>query len=100
MQEFAFVDGLLQDIRHAFRTMRNNPGVTALSVTLLALGIGANTAVFSLLDAVLLKSLRVPSPERLVVLHVARPSATPTVVPARFSYPTLEDLARSSNDAC
>jgi len=55
-----------QDVRHAVRLLRNNPGFTAAAVLSLALGIGANTAVFSILDAVMSKQLPVEKPEELL----------------------------------
>ncbi|HWA59364.1 MAG TPA: ADOP family duplicated permease, partial [Gemmatimonadales bacterium] len=68
-----WLESLLADIRYAFRSLRGTPGFTLVAVLSLGLGIGANTAIFSLVDTVLLKSLPVAEPEQLVKLAMGDP---------------------------
>src|SRR5215212_11160683 len=64
----AAVEALLGDIRYALRLFRRTPGFTAVIVTTLALAIGANTAIFSIVDSLLMRPLPVDDPSRLAVL--------------------------------
>jgi predicted permease len=75
------------DLRHALRRLRKAPGFTLIVVAILALGIGSNTAVFSLIDALLLRSLNVPAPHELV-----RISFGPSGTPGPLSGPMLDRL--------
>src|ERR1051325_9099092 len=66
------VETFWRDLRYGFRMLRRNPGITAVAIVSLALGIGANTALFSALYAVLIKPLSVEEPERLVLFEWQR----------------------------
>src|SRR4051812_28862454 len=66
---FGWLDTLVTDVRYAFRALRAAPAFATVAILSLALGIGANTAIFSIINAVMLKSLPVSHPEELVVVR-------------------------------
>jgi predicted permease len=85
----SFVETCWQDLRFGFRMLRKSPGFSTVAILTLALGIGANTAIFSFIDAILLRMLPVTNPEQLVRLTTDRPDGKTN---DSFSYPTFRLL--------
>jgi len=88
-----YLEDLARDLRFAVRTLARSPGFTAVVVLTLALGIGANTALFSVVNGVLLNPLRYAEPERLIALY----SRTPNYDRASISYPNFLDWVRDNH---
>ena len=89
-----FVESLRQDLRFAMRMLRKSPGFTAVAVLTLALGIGANTAIFSVVYGILLQPLPYKNPSRLIVLN----ETTPMVGMVSVSYPNFLDWRAQSRE--
>jgi predicted permease len=88
------VDDFWRDTRYAWRSLRRSPGFTAVAVVVLALGIGVNSAMFNLTDLLLLRTVQVADPERVVAIY-ARNLEHPNVWPG-FSYPEYREIREQS----
>src|SRR6201981_1618014 len=82
------IETLLQGLRLRLRLFRKSPGFTFVAVLTLALGIGANTAIFSLIDAILLRRTPIPHPEQVAEIYQHQPQ----FAYAPFSYPDYRDF--------
>jgi predicted permease len=94
------MNALWLDIKHGARMLAKAPGFTVIAVLTLALGIGANTAIFSLVDQILLQPLALPNPEQLIVVRAPGPNAGNTWSDgdpqAVFAYPLYRQLRESA----
>jgi predicted permease len=89
---FPWLDRLFRDVSFGVRALRKNPGFTIVAVLTLALGIGANTAIFTVVETVVLAPLPYPQPDRLVMVSESRPN----VKQLNISYPDFQDWQRNT----
>lgn len=97
-QEKELMETLLQDLRYALRTLRKSPGFVTVAIISLALGIGANTTIFTIINAVFLNPLPVDQPSRLVNLYTSDEGIAGDFIANPVSYPNYRDL-RDQTDA-
>jgi putative ABC transport system permease protein len=94
----SYIDDLLLDLRYAGRNLRRSPGFATLAVLIMALGIGANTTVFSVVNAVILKPLSYPEPDRIVTLsNFSKDREASTTLSKQVSIPDFEDWQAQSS---
>ena len=94
MRRVSYMDGVTNDLRHASRTLRRSPSFTAIAILTLALGVGANTAMFSVVNAVILRPLPYQDPDRLAMLWTNDPKRD--IREEGTSYPTFLDWRSQS----
>ena len=90
---WAWLDQIRQDGRYALRTLCKSPGFATVAVLTLSLGIGANTAIFTLINALMLRSLPVPNPEQLLQVSMTPGGARHSALSDSLSYPAVRALA-------
>ncbi|HWF89927.1 MAG TPA: ABC transporter permease, partial [Pyrinomonadaceae bacterium] len=89
------MDSIINDLRFAFRGLVKHPGFTAIAVIIVALGIAATTAIFSVVNGVLLRPMPYPEPDRLLVINEVNPQQGPE--PFELSYLNWLDLRQQNH---
>jgi len=89
------MNGIAQDLRHAVRQLRKNPGIFSMAVLTLALGIGANTAIFSMVDWLVLRPLPIKDPGQMNFLVISGGAANSE---PQFSYPEFAEIRQQTGD--
>jgi putative ABC transport system permease protein len=98
MRRVDYIDDLLRDLQYAGRNLRRSPGFATLAILIMALGIGANTAVFSVVNGVLLKPLVYRDAERIVALaNSSKTREAPTALSKQVSIPDVQDWREQSS---
>ncbi len=92
----AWVETVIQDIRFALRNFRKSPGFTSVAIASLALGMGVNTAIFSMVNMLLLRPLPVQDPEQLIRLSIQQKGGLPLPL---FSYPDYREISEQTTGA-
>src|SRR5579862_5786903 len=90
------METLIQDIRYGARMLMKNPGFLIIAVITLGLGIGANTAIFSMVDSLLLRPMSVPNPGQIVVLAMQQKNGP--LLPA-LSFPDYRDIQSQTSES-
>lgn len=97
MRRVNYIEDMFQDLRYAGRALRRSPGFAALAIFIMALGIGANAAVFTIVNAVLLKPLSYRDPDRIVTLSDSTAGKVSTAISKQISIPDFDDWRAQSS---
>ena len=92
------MDTVWKDIQYTLRSLRRTPGFTVAALVTLALGIGANTTIFSLIEAVMLRTLPVDAPEQLQFIAIGAPDRAGDSMSTASNYPWFERLRQPVTD--